>query len=262
MVSCRSQPLAERYRTSCITSLVLDAIFALVYGNTALEAMSLSPKTADCYLAEGYNWHMVLTSLLLLATFVAVAGVAVHAEGVCCPPIGEARLRLAVRYALALSLWTCVSSVLEAVVHQQPRPHCSTEELGEAHVDAVVEEESHQHDGPTRRFAEQLWQAFYLLLWVAWFFSCVHTAVLARRCLTSPDALAQLSGRIYDIHSSGMVHTIGTPVELTDRVDAIPIGVDGAAPRQVGLALDGQGGISPGFPVQDETTNANPTASS
>jgi len=225
----------------CVTCLVLDSLFVLIYSLTALSASSHNAKMA-CYEAHGYTWHTVVAGTFTVSAFIAVAGAIVHAMVVCSTPNTANQLGGVSRFAHSLVCWTFMAAVLEAIAYRQEPPECATigrdgaahsTDPGSAQVDPNME--------PQDR-SDVVWQVACTMLWLVWVTGSVAAGVLARRCV--PLLLEENASPC-----SGTPQTVGMPVS---RLPSGMVAVTGAAAAADGQP-DGMGAgvvVAQGMPVQ------------
>lgn len=234
--NCCSQgrPPLERLRNLCIACLVLDSLFVLIYGLTALSTTSVAHKR-DCYEAHNYTWHKMITFTFAVSAVVAAGGALVHAGMACESQTTERQLTNISRYAHGLVCWMFAASVLEAIAYRKEPFECSdaytSYDTGEA--------EDHTYasgDTTTSQESHFVWQVAYPLLWVSWVTGSVASAVMARRLVPLLSELCAVAATSSSQHA--MPQTVGMPVQ------ALPAGIPGASPAALAAGF----GSHPGGP--------------
>lgn len=221
-----SKPPLERLRNLCISCLVLDCIFILIYGLTALSSASISRKTV-CYEAHGYTWHNTITFTFAISAFAAAIGGRVHSSISCSSPaMTEQQLNAVLRFAHGLIIWTFVAAVLEAIAYRKEPLQCSDAYYG-------TSDRTYTADGKSSQDTSHLaWQVIYPLLWVAWVTFTVAAAVLSKRIvpmLPELNAVATVAQQ-----SQSTPQTVGVPVQELPTGQPVPSAAFGTSPGAPG----------------------------
>lgn len=270
MVLClHNRTVLERFRVLCTICLVFDAMFALIFALSGLNASAYSAETL-CYEKNGYSWHNILALSFIISAVFAAWGVLLHGAVVISgegAPMKAAQLVGVSRYGHILVAWTFIAAVLEAIAARQQPLECSSETTAVA--------EPAMGDGTGGLHSDQLhvnavWQMLSTIMWLVWVVTAVAAAMSSKRSLqvleeqqaSRHDTEAQMVGvPVQDELPSGTVVGIATP--------SIQGGADGAGfqpgPTFQGMPVAGAvaaDGVCQGMPVRDEAGNVSRPAGS
>mmetsp|Transcript_34012 Transcript_34012/g.87948 ORF Transcript_34012/g.87948 Transcript_34012/m.87948 type:complete len:349 (-) Transcript_34012:87-1133(-) len=232
----QGRPPLERLRNLCVGCLVLDSLFVLLYGLSALGSARSKDKYA-CYEEHGYFWYNVVNLAFAVSSVVAVGGATVHGIISCAASIQVQQLANVSRFAHVLVCWTFIQALLEAVAYRQEPLECA---------DTAETQGTSSEQGPTGEDGGQLvWQVAYTILWLSWVTGAVASAVLARRCaVLLPElnaaaasiAAAQIGWPTAQAQQAGATpQTLGVPVHFPMATMGVP-------------QLEGASGAMPGGP--------------
>merc|ERR1740123_1647023 len=188
MAGCcfQGRPLLERPRNLCVTCLVLDCLFVLIYSLTALSTMSISYKT-ECYEAHGYTWHNMIALCYVVSAMSAGVGAVVHGHISCNPGVKKEQLINTSRFANALVCWIFTAAVVDAIAYRKEPFQCSDVYYSTSQSSAgKPEDKAHAYAADSSAHQDSshmVWQLAYPMLWVGWVTSAVAAAMLAKRLL-------------------------------------------------------------------------------
>lgn len=205
----------ERLRNLCVACLVLDSLFMLIYGLTALSSTRNSQKT-ECYGAHGYIWHNVITFTFSVSALAAAGGAWVHATLVCSSSNTAQQLLNVSRFAHTLVCWTFVAAILEAVAYRQEPMECADGYYTSSDDSKDDSGGLGAQAGAGQDDSSMIWQVAYTLLWLAWVTGAVAAAVFARRLapLLPELAAAASATAAHSMSNQGaMPQTVGMPVQ-------------------------------------------------
>eukprot|EP00928_Gymnodinium_smaydae_P080217 TRINITY_DN63968_c0_g1_i1.p1 TRINITY_DN63968_c0_g1~~TRINITY_DN63968_c0_g1_i1.p1 ORF type:complete len:283 (-),score=54.76 TRINITY_DN63968_c0_g1_i1:70-918(-) len=261
MVTCFDQQAPmERLRTLCVTCLVLDCIFVLIYGLTAVhlsDAHVMLVHSERCQQASGANWQMAVLFTYAASAVAALLGAVVHGRMSCSITWTKAEMIKVSHFAHGLVLWNLIASLVEAFESQQVPPECR---LASQRLDVERQEYGRQY------MNNFVWQSVYAMLWLTWIMASVATALLARKIApqldaqefqaglsagrggANPPAVGMRSG--FEGTGAEMPQTVGMPVSLGTASG-------GAFPVDDSLVVQGGAIVAQGRPV----TSGSPTAS-
>lgn len=175
----QARPLVERFHVLCVSCLVLDALFCLIFTFSALSA-SNSELDSTCDSASTDNtWHNIVATSVSISALASLWGCFVHGAVACSTPsvpVTAAKIQSVSRYGHVLVAWTFIAAVLEAIANREQPDGCSQTANG------AIDLASAQGQ------SDFLWQVGSTLLWLAWICSAVASAVLGRR--TAPIVAA------------------------------------------------------------------------
>mmetsp|Transcript_20780 Transcript_20780/g.44367 ORF Transcript_20780/g.44367 Transcript_20780/m.44367 type:complete len:304 (+) Transcript_20780:60-971(+) len=203
----------DRLRNLSITCLVLDAIFALLYGVSALKD-STSEEKLQCYKDYGYYWHNVVELAFAVSSVAAVCGIAIHASISCAASFQDRQLVNANYFGHGLVCWTFLQALAEAIAYRQEPQDC---------IDRYGSQSSTSSADSTDESGTNLvWQVAYTMLWLSWVTGAVATAVLSRRMLpilhhlqaTSTPGTPGWSPSTDSNEAGTMPQTVGMPVQF------------------------------------------------
>lgn len=165
-------PLLERLRTVCIITVALDWIFIFVFTLSFFTSQHTT-ETVECFHHHHYQWHNLVSFSFAVSAVVAVGGILVHSQIVCCGRPSSGSLAKVFVITTILVSWAFVSCVLEAVaINERPA------ECGDRTVLSARERD-------TERAGYLTWQAIHTMLWLSWIGACVLVAVFSRQTLPS-----------------------------------------------------------------------------
>mmetsp|Transcript_27290 Transcript_27290/g.78577 ORF Transcript_27290/g.78577 Transcript_27290/m.78577 type:complete len:260 (-) Transcript_27290:11-790(-) len=203
----QGRPVLERVRNLSISCLVLDSIFLLVDGLTALNSTGASAKT-ECYEAQGYIWRNVLILTFSISAAVALAGVMVHSAVACNTQAELRQIHFVTRYANGLVGWTFVSAIAETISYHNEPYECS---------DAYTSS-SQDQDVATQQQNNLIWEFLYTVLAIAWVITAVAAGIVARRVVANPAELCAPP------QSPAAPQTVGVPTGVD-----MPVGLEGGS---------------------------------
>mmetsp|Transcript_126579 Transcript_126579/g.405172 ORF Transcript_126579/g.405172 Transcript_126579/m.405172 type:complete len:342 (+) Transcript_126579:67-1092(+) len=243
----QGRPPLEKLRNLCIGCLVLDSLFVLLYGLSALGSAQSKDKYA-CYEEHGYFWYNVVNLAFAVSSVVAVGGATVHGIISCAASIQVQQLANVSRFAHVLVCWTFIQALLEAVAYRQEPLECA---------DTAEAQGTSPEKGPNGEDGGQLvWQVAYTILWLSWVTGAVASAVLARRCAPLLPELNAAAASIAADHigwstaqaqqAGATPQTLGVPVHFPMATMGAPQleGASGAMPG--GPCGPAHGAIAPG----------------
>lgn len=268
----QARPLVERFHVLCVSCLVLDALFCLIFTYTALASDSDSSDSCN---GDGSSstWSNVVATSVSISALASLWGCFVHGAVACSTPsapVTAAKVQSVSRYGHVLVAWTFVAAVLEAIAYRE-QPQCG---------DSSSSDSSNVDLGTTQGQSDFLWQVAYTLLWLAWICSAVASAVLGRRAtpvVASAEAAAaatlptdaELGTQMTCPAPAPMPQLVGVPVQQfqgsasmcgsmdpgdgaanTTLVSGVPLsGIPLGAPQAVGSPASGI--VAQGTPVGD-----------
>lgn len=262
MVLCiHNRPVLERFRVLCTICLVFDAIFALIFALSGLNASAYSAETV-CYEEKGYSWHNILALSFIVSSVFAAWGVLLHGAVVISgdgAPMKASQLVAVSRYGHVLVAWTFIAAVLEAIAARQQPAECTSATTG-------VLAEPAMGDGTGGLHSDQLhvnavWQMISTIMWLVWVVTAVAAAMSSKRSLrvleeqqvSRQDTEAQMVGiPVQEELPSGTVIGVATP-----SIGG-PGGADGQ-PTFQGMPVAGAmtDGVCQGMPVRDDAGNVS-----
>jgi len=240
-----NRPLIERLRNLCVTCLVLDSIFILVYTLTALSSMALSYKTA-CFEAHGYTWHNMIAFCYAVSALWAAVGTTVHGYISCNNKASRDQIQNVSRFANALVCWIFTAAVVEAVAYRNEPAQCTDSLYATDPAEAATgkpDESARAYAADSARHQDSshvVWQLAYPLLWIAWVTATVAAAVLSKRLLQD---LAIIRSQSNDEESgTAMPEIVGMPIQEPPSMQNMGGASPAAAPGPFGSTPGGPGG--------------------
>eukprot|EP00438_Fugacium_kawagutii_P028570 Skav232559 [mRNA] locus=scaffold3309:81742:84624:- [translate_table: standard] len=281
MVLCiHNRPVLERFRVLCTFCLVFDAIFALIFALSGLNASAYSAETL-CYEQYGYSWHNILASASALSFIISAVfaawGILLHGAVVISgdgAPMKASQLVAVSRYGHILVAWTFIAAVLEAIATRQQPDACKTDTVAVLAAPAMGDDTSGLH--ADQLHVNAVWQMLSTVMWLVWVVTAVAAAMSSRRSLqvleeqaSRQDTEAQMVGvPVQDELPSGTVIGIATPSiggpgggPANGTVVGGPTaGPTGFQPTFQGMPVAGAvaaDGVCQGMPVRDEAGNVS-----
>lgn len=201
------RPFSERFRNLCITVLVMDSIFALLYAATALQPKPIPKEKVLCYQKSDYSWFYYVNLVYSCSAVVAVFGITIHGAIACGGAVTkDADTRRVYRYGNFLIAWFLLSFLLEAVASNKEPKECR--DLND------VAQEGQENVGS--ELDTMVWQVVQAVLWLAWMLLSSGGGILARRHLASQQL--QLPSNSADVSQAqgyvqgAMPQTVGAPI--------------------------------------------------